>query len=194
MSGHHAERVNNAAAPLSPSSEDRHQPRTHLFVAATLYADGGPTPVHIRNMSQSGALIEAALLPDVGERITLKRGQLRATGWVAWRVERKAGVRLDASVYVSDWMSRQVSDGQERVDALVSIVKNDPSKAAAFAANGTGRTSIETELRQLRIELDALEKGLLRDVIVVATHPEIQTIDISLQRIDRILKELRSGG
>lgn len=165
-------------------------------MAATLYADSGSNPVNIRNMSQSGALIEGPVLPDVGERIMLKRGQLQATGWIAWRVERKAGVRLEAAIYVTDWMSRQVSAGQERIDALVSIVRNDAPSAAAVAGTGTGtgQISIESELGQLRAELKALETGLLRDVIVVATHPEIQTIDISLQRIDRILKQLRAGG
>ena len=138
-------------------------------------------------------MIEAADLPDVGERIKLRRGPLYANGWIAWRIERKAGVRLDAAVHAADWMSRQVSSGQERVDALISIVRSDTSKATV-SANAADCMSIEGELHQLRVELAALEKALLNDVIVVATHPEIQTIDISLQRIDRILKRLSSGG
>ena len=173
---------------IEPPAEGRHQSRTHLFVAATLYADAGSSPVTIRNMSQSGALIEAAVLPDVGERVRLKRGNLEATGWITWRVARKAGVRLEAAVYVSDWMSRQGSAGQERVDTLVSIVRNDGSAPFLPPAEPIGRVSIEAELRQLRLELAALETALLKDVIMVATHPEIQTLDISVQRIDRILK------
>lgn len=179
---------------IDPAPEGRQQSRTHLFVAATLYADNESTPVTIRNMSQSGALIEGAALPEVGERIRLKRGHLYANGSIAWRVERKAGLRLDAAVHVADWMSRQVSAGQERVDALMSIVKSDASPSGAKYANVNSRLSMEGELCQLRLELAELEKALLNDVIVVATHPEIQTIDISIQRIDRILGRLGARG
>jgi hypothetical protein len=186
--------VTSAASHISTVAEGRHQTRTHLFVAATLYADCGSSPVNIRNMSHSGALIEGSLLPDVGDRIRLKRGQLEATGWIAWRVERKAGVKLEAAVHVADWMSRPGSADQERVDALLSIVRNNASPLTAAAADPIGRASIETELRQLRLELAELEAALLKDLAVAAAHPEIQTLDVSAQRIDRILKGLRSGG
>jgi hypothetical protein len=178
---------------MTSAEEGRQQTRTHLFVAATLYAEAGSTPVNIRNMSRSGALVEGSFLPDAGEKIRLKRGQLEATGWIAWRVERKAGIRLDAAVHVADWMSRQGGAHQERVDALLSIARSDASQAAP-PPNSSYQASIEAELRQLRLELGALEAALLKDVVVVATHPEIQTLDLSVQRIDRILKELRAGG
>jgi hypothetical protein len=90
-------------------------------------------------------------------------------------------------------MARQVSAGQQRVDALVSFVRNDASADAANLAGGD-LPSIEEELGKLRTELSALETALVQDVILVATHPEIQAFDIALQRIDRILKGLRAGG
>ena len=186
--------MNQAARQIDTPHEGRQQARTHLFVAATLYADAGSTPVTIRNMSASGALLEGAVLPDVGERIDLKRGQLRAAGWIAWRVARKAGVRLEATVHVPDWMTRQVSTGQEQVDALMSMVRNHGQAVAAVAGRATGQLSMEGELLQLRLELGELEAALLKDVVMIATHPEIQTLDISVQRIDRVLKALRARG
>jgi hypothetical protein len=60
------------------------------------------------------------------------------------------------------------------------------------AAKENGRMPLEVELGQLRAELAELESALLADVILVATHPEIQTLDISVQRIDRILTSLRA--
>jgi hypothetical protein len=50
------------------------------------------------------------------------------------------------------------------------------------------------ELTQLRAELGALENALIADVILVATHPEIQMLDIACQRIDRVLRHLRGEG
>jgi hypothetical protein len=188
------ESVTNSALQIDPSEEGRRQPRTHLFVAATVHADSGVSPVNIRNMSQSGALIEAAVLPEAGTSVILRRGQLHARGNVAWRVDNRAGIKLDASVHVPDWMARQGSVGQQRVDSLIAIVRNDAPKASAMAAEVAEQISIETELVELRAELAALEHALIEDVILVATHPEIQTFDISLQRVDRVLKRLRAGG
>ena len=168
-------------------------PRTHLFVAATLYADSASAPVHIRNMSPTGALIEAGELPDVGTGISLSRGHLHATGQIAWRAGRRAGVRFDTMVTVPDWMARQVSAAQQRVDALLAIIKAD-ARAVAAPAGPTVPASIEAELGVLRTELAQLETALSRDAMVVATHPEIQTIDISIQRIDRVLAALRGDG
>lgn len=179
--------MNSIAAHIPPPPDGRQQPRTHLFVSATLYADNGSTPVHIRNMSPSGALIEGAVLPDVGFRISLKRGLLQANGHIAWRTDRRAGVRLDAAVCVADWMSRNA--GQERVDAVVNAIRSQSRVPEQLVAV---ESTIESELVQLQTELKQLESALVADVIVAATHPEIQTIDISLQRIDRLLLRVRA--
>ena len=90
-------------------------------------------------------------------------------------------------------MARQVSTGQEQVDALMSMIRNH-GPAASSVPHATGQLSMEAELLQLRIELSEMEAALLKDVILVATHPEIQTLDISVQRIDRVLKALRARG
>lgn len=183
--------VNIVARQIDPSPEGRQQPRTHLFVVATLYGDGGSTPVHIRNMSLTGALVEAAALPGVGCRIALRRGPLEATGHIAWRVDRRAGVRFDAAVCIADWMSRHVSPCQERVDVAVAAIKTN---GVPKPSTGSAPAPIEAELMQLRADLADMGSALIADVIVAATHPEIQAIDISLQRIDRMLKRLRGGG
>ena len=190
----HKRPVTSAAMKVEPMPEGRFQPRTHLFVAATLCADAGSSPVHIRNMSLSGALIEGAALPDVGCRILLKRGPLEAAGHIAWRAGRRAGVRLEADVRVAEWMARLGSAGQDRVDALVAIVRNEETRAGSPVTAVAEPLSLEAELAMLRSELTRLERGLVGDPMVVAAHPELQTFDISLQRIDRILGRLRGGG
>jgi hypothetical protein len=190
MNVRQAGRVSNCAQQIDPAQDGRRQPRTHLFVVATLASDAGSTPVHIRNMSPSGALVEAAVLPGLGERISLRRGELQAIGQVAWRAGRRAGVRLDDIVHVSDWLKRQGSAEQERVDAVVAGFRaQDPTPMPLNKCP----VSIEAEMLLLRSELAALESALVADMIVVATHPEIQTLDIALQRVDRILKRLRGG-
>ncbi len=162
-------------------------------MAATLCADAATIPVHLRNMSRTGALVEAGALPEPGTEILLRRGQLQAKGKIAWRFANRAGVKLDTTIHVTDWMARLGSVAQQRVDALVAIVRNGPADADGQDAGTINGNLIECELGKLRAELSALEAALVGDVILVATHPEIQALDVACQRIDRILASLRSG-
>lgn len=162
-----------------------------MFVAATLYAPGGSCPVNLRNMSLSGALVEGRALPDRDTPITLRRGSLEASARIVWRVGRRAGIAFSSTIHVADWMSRKPDPHQARVDDIVREIRLGsgrpvPTQGAAHAASLTGLA--QGELKALREELLTLENGLMGDVIVVATHPEIQLLDVALQRVERMLK------
>lgn len=64
-------------------SELRAETRTHLFVVAMLSAGTAMTPVHIRNLSTSGALIEGSALSAVGAAVTIRRASLSVQGVLA---------------------------------------------------------------------------------------------------------------
>ena len=178
---------------LNCASENREQSRTHLFVIAALNSEVGSTPVHVRNMSQSGALVEANDLPAPGTRITLKRGSLAAGGRIAWKGGRRAGISFDSSIFVADWMSRLPADHQSQVDEMVDSIKQglpQPDSAASHEARGL--LDILAELAVLKADLTQLGNSLAGDMIMVATHPELQLLDISIQRTDRIVARLHS--
>ena len=179
------------ATPLEPA-EHRHATRTHLFVIATLCWDEGWAPVHIRNMSVKGALIEAEDLPRPGSLIVLKRGSLEVGGCIAWAELGRAGLAFTAAVRETDWMVRRASAHQERVDEIVTMLKAQATADECLpeAERPRGPVEIETELVLLRADLTKLGDTLAADVILVATHPEIQLIDIALQRVDRIMKSI----
>jgi hypothetical protein len=176
----------------SPSRDVRLHSRTHVFVLATLYSDAGSGAVHVRNMSSTGALIEGSDLPKSGTSIHLKRGSLRITGRIVWVDGRKAGLAFSSAVYVADWMSRQPSLHQQRVDDAVRTVKLGTALRLSTEIEPivASQCSVRDELEKLKSELATLENGLIQDPMLVASHPEIQSLDISLQRIDRILSEL----
>ena len=144
-------------------------------------------------MSQSGALIETSVVPDPGGAVVLKRGRLQARGHIAWKVEGKAGIAFSAKVNVGEWLSRHVRGHQEQVDEIVSSLRS--GKQAGSIADGAsiaGDPSIDAELLALRADLVRLGNGLAGDAILVATHPEVQMIDIALQRVDRMIGQLRN--
>jgi hypothetical protein len=81
----------DSAFPKSCGPDElRRDARTHLLVMASLCWDSGSTPVHVRNMSARGALIEAPVLPRPGNLVMLKRGSLQVGGQIAWAASRQA--------------------------------------------------------------------------------------------------------
>lgn len=187
-----------ASSPLDPigSHEGRRHERTHLFLAASLHSKAGSRPVHVRNISSNGALIEGAIVPDQGDRVILRRGSLEASADIVWKTGRKAGIAFSSTIHVSDWMARQPSGHQGRVDDMIQAIRS----GAGDWRGGTDERkpkspelSLEAELQALKSTLAELEKGLIGDVIVVATHPEIQLLDIALQAVDRILRTVRQS-
>ena len=188
--------MNSAQPKPGEGADHRHAPRTHLFVIATLSWGEGSTPVHVRNMSGKGAQVEAAVLPRPGSPVALKRGSLNVDGRVAWAAERKAGLAFNASISVADWMARQSNMRQDQIDEIVSALKSaaEHSQAPAERAVSSNPAMIEAELALLRSDLAQLGNALAADVILVATHPEIQLLDISQQRIERIREALERAG
>ncbi|MCL6698295.1 PilZ domain-containing protein [Sphingomonas sp. NSE70-1] len=180
--------MDSATTVACEPAEHRHSSRTHLFVIATLCWNEGSTPAHIRNMSAKGALIEAAVLPQPGSLIVLKRGSLEVSGRVAWVSARQAGLAFGTLVDVSDWMSKRANAQQDRIDEIVTQLKSqDVVQNDAIEASTAGSREL---LQLLRSDLVQLGNTLAADVILVATHPEIQLVDIALQRVERILKHL----
>lgn len=184
----------DSALPKSCGPDElRRDARTHLFVMASLCWDAGSTPVHVRNMSARGALIEAPVLPKPGNLVMLKRGGLQVGGQIAWAASRQAGLAFRASVSVTDWMASRSSAHQGQVDEIVSAFRSSTEPALhsiALTTRSKRPAVIEAELKILHDDLERLGNGLASDVILVATHPEIQLLDISLQRIERIIGSL----
>jgi len=182
--------MENALATLLEPNEHRQATRTHLFVVATLCWNEGSGPVHVRNMSATGALVEADALPGPGRKIVLKRGSLEVGGHIAWVASRQAGLAFSPAVRETDWMGRRANAHQERIDEIVAALKAESAAdepSAEVAEPSPYSVEIESELALLGADLMRLGEALTADVILVATHPEIQLIDIALQRVERIM-------
>src|SRR5512139_3177512 len=163
----------NNLTDLPPAPDSREKPRTHLFVNAAMDSEEGSIPVHVRNMSPSGALVEAAVVPKPGTRITLKRGSLAARGVIAWSNGRRAGISFDGAIFVADWMSRVPPEHQRQVDQLMASIKEGlPQPEFAIGDNARGVLDILGELGMLKADLTQLGNSLAADMIIVATHAE----------------------
>jgi hypothetical protein len=173
--------------------------RTNLMLAATIEAGGRTAPVRIRNLSDTGALVEAGWVPEKGAALMLKRGELEITATVAWSGGGRCGLRFDQSVPVGEWTGGKPRPlectglrDQRRVDAIQAEARTHPD-ASPPAASAAGQESASIALEQLdsrlAVELayvqrllESMGDDLVSEPVVVRHHARaLQSIDIASQ-------------
>ena len=94
-----------------------------MYIVAVLSWAQSSSPAKIRNMSPSGALIEAATVPPEGAVVGLARGLLRAEGSIAWVSDGRCGIQFNAPVPVLEWMAPTKKGEQKRIDETFAVLK-----------------------------------------------------------------------
>jgi hypothetical protein len=176
-------------------AELRASRRTNLMLAATIVASGRVTAVRIRNLSDTGALIEGAGLLAKGETLLVKRGELEISATIAWAGGDKCGVRFDRPIPVSEWTGGKPRPlectglrDQRRVDALQTEARGQsgaravpaPSAPAPLSDNLEKRLADELAFVQRLIE--SLGDELISEPLIVRHHARaLQNVDIASQ-------------
>ena len=189
-----------AAAAEEAGSEHRRAQRTNMFIAATAEVDGRPVSARIRNMSETGALVELSEPVLKGARIALRRGNQAAAGWVAWSAGYKCGIAFSGPVCVATWMGRPVArdaEGQRRVDAIqaqmrggaVHPVAAEPARAEVSA--DLLRQRLSEELVHLKQVVDSVGEALAGEPAVLDNHAaSMQQFDIVSQTLGHLARVL----
>ena len=184
--------------PPEPADERSHcerSPRTNLLLAATIEAGELKGPVRIRNLSESGAMLEGAVFPDVGEKLTLRRLDLEIGATVVWRAQSRCGVKFDGKASVQEWVSgtaagSAVRRDQARVDNIQAAVRaglpiagqNDRPMADAGELNRNLEARIAEELAHVARLLDHMGDALTDDPVIVQRHSKtLQGFDMASQ-------------
>lgn len=174
----------------SATAEGRTADRSNVFVIATLYCAAGSSPVRVRNLSRSGALVEGSVLPLPGSRVRLSRGSLHAAGEVVWSADGRAGLRFACSIAVPDWLPGGGSaNPQQRVDEIVFQAKHSNR-----VERDERRPSGDAPSADVALELAHLASGLARVCEQLADDPHVaarfgqnlQMIEATAQRLDRL--------
>ncbi len=98
-------------------TQNRRSRRSPVFLKASIEVDGSPVPVTLRNLSEEGALVEAANLPSVDAATTFERNGFRIKGHVVWLAGRLAGIRFDQPMH-RDELLRQVPQPKQRFEPV----------------------------------------------------------------------------
>lgn len=177
--------------------EDRASPRTNLLLAATAEIGGRCVPVRIRNLSETGALLEGAGLPDAGMKLVLARGDLHVSAVVAWAAGGRRGVKFDGPTPVHEWTGGTKPKpldvtglrDQRRVDALQAEARSDAASGRALRASApaaetaTASSDLDSrlahELGYVQRLLENLGDELINDLFLVQRHGQsLQSLDL----------------
>ena len=164
-----------------------------MFVSAALYCSDECYPSTVRNLSESGALVEAPVLPPVGSQIRLCRGSLVVTGTVVWRRGSKSGLKFDSSIVVGDWLPSRPRAGQAAVDEIVHQAKMGRAPAAPPAAfQRAAETRLPAqELEAIAALIDRVADAFTADADVITKHGwKLQQLEVAMQRIRRVAKAM----
>ncbi len=179
----------------STPSERARGIRKNLLLSASIERQGLSTPARIRNLSESGAMLDAAVLPNVGDSFVLRRLQMEIAATVVWRRAGRCGVKFEGAASVEDWVAggRLPEHGQERsqarVDAIQAAVRRgDPPVSDDTPETQTALPAAELETRlaeeiaYARRILDDVGDELSDDAIVLQRHAQaLQNLDIACQ-------------
>lgn len=193
-------------------AEDRASPRTNLLLAANAEIGGRILPVRIRNLSETGAMLEGAGLPDAGMKLVLARGDLHVSAVVAWAAGGRRGVKFDGPTPVHEWTGGTKPKpldctglrDQRRVDALQAEARNDansgralresaPPAAPAAAIPGLD-SRLAHELGYVQRLLENLGDELINDLFLVQRHGQsLQSLDLVSQILGHVAAILHAG-
>ncbi|HYE26737.1 MAG TPA: PilZ domain-containing protein [Allosphingosinicella sp.] len=179
--------------------EDRASPRTNLLLAATVEAGGRILPVRIRNLSETGAMIEGAGLPDAGMKLVLARGDLHVSAVVAWAAGSRRGVKFDGPTPVHEWTGGAKPKplectglrDQRRVDAIQAEARAEAASCRTLRAPTAAvpppapvvtpdlDARLAHELGYVQRLLEKLGDELINDSFLVQRHGQsLQNLDL----------------
>lgn len=173
--------------------------RSNLLLAATIEAQDLKTAVRIRNLSETGAMLEGAVLPGVGDRLTLRRLDLEVGATVVWSARSRCGVRFDRKISVAGWRAGTWSSpgdsrDQQRVDGIQAAVRAGVAITAAAATETVAAPSVgildarlAEELAHVRRLIEAIGDELSEEPLIVRRHPRaLQGFDMACQLLGHI--------
>jgi hypothetical protein len=159
------------------------------LVIATLYFSRKNTAVRVSCLRSFSARVLGSGLPEVGTDIVLRRGRLEAQGTVVWSANDQAGLSFQCPVSVSSWAPSKSSSQQRSIDRFVfgfNHSQHDLQGPHVAVEKPSNLSAVVEDLMRLRLDLGDLADKLAQDIILVATHPEVQFLDQAMQRIERI--------
>lgn len=88
------------------ASDRRRADRVRLLLSARLVTTFDEYAVTLRDISMTGAMVEAVRLPAIGVDVLLKRGELEIFSTIMWVQDRRAGLEFETPLAVEDFATK----------------------------------------------------------------------------------------
>ena len=165
------------------------------MLAATLRAGSADRPVRVRNISETGALIEGTTLPAAAAPVTLLRNALSVTGAIVWSRPGQAGLRFADVIDIRGWIRPGPNNvartaGQARVDTIQTAARAGLATLPARALSDTLRAELAAampariveELAHVRRLVESIGDELVSEPAIVCRHADaLQKFDLAAQ-------------
>jgi len=195
--------ISNPDAQDGTGGEQPRPQRKNLMLSATIECGGTRAPVRIRNLSETGAMLDGATLPNPGVSLTLLRAEITVGATVIWREGGRCGVHFDSvAATVDEWVTGKRpptfdgKQGQARVDAIQGAVRAgatlpvEPPVAGTLDAAEIERRVAE-EITHVQRLIDALGEELIEDPVMLQRHMRLlQNLDRASQILEHLGKVL----
>jgi hypothetical protein len=172
-------------------------------LAAVIESDTQKAPVRIRNISETGAMIDGAAFPPIGTTLILRRLDMSVRATVIWHMAGRCGIHFEGLVSVPDWvggaagampgqMRAEAIQAAPRTGALPPVVAARPSPAGPKSDIADER--LADELAYVRRVLDGVADELAGDPVVLQRYMRsLQNLDIAGQIIEQLAAVLRAS-
>jgi hypothetical protein len=188
-------------------SEARSHARTNTMLAATLEFDGEQYPVSVRNLSETGAMVDGRELPLEGQSVVLHRDDYRIPAEVVWSAGHRCGLSFGVHVAVDRMIKRPkagvapaASSHQARVDAIQRALRENravPSfheTEALVGAAAIGKRLVDEVGYAYRL-VERVGEALATDGYVLTRYAVVlQQLDEAEQLLRKLNNELSAEG
>lgn len=174
----------------------RRSTRSGIFLAAMLRHRGQDCTVIVRNISETGAMVEADCLPDKGSAVELVRADLRAVASVAWQDGKHAGIEFADKINLARWAPGLRHNDQMNVDRIVAEVRSEQAKPTETPSEEVVALHqldqrIAEELGMLSRRVGRALQSLSTFAPLIARHPrdlqELEVVEQHLARLDKVM-------
>jgi hypothetical protein len=187
--------------PIGAGAAQPRATRKNLMLAASIESAGTRAPVRIRNLSETGAMLDGAALPAPGAALILVRADIQVPASVVWCEGGRCGIRFDnVAATVDEWITGkrtavfQGQQGQARVDAIQNVVRSGaalPSEAGMPRGMAVSPAELERRIAEeiiyVRRLIDTLGEELVEDPVMLQRHSRVlQNLDRASQVLDHL--------
>ncbi|MCJ7420351.1 PilZ domain-containing protein [Sphingomicrobium astaxanthinifaciens] len=183
----------NVVKIAQSESTERKDERVNLFLSALLESAGERLSVIVRNISPTGALIEAPGLPAVGSHVRLVRAQNQVSGVIVWQSRGRCGINFDIPILPTDWSPNSKGSGQSQVDCKVASARQ--SNLYSIQEDKKKNISdirvaeeIDYTIRSISFSLDELAEYPILLNRAPATLQRLEKATNALMHLSKILK------